>query len=400
VIEDDVTARVVRDLEELARPRMTGTPSEEALRTRVAGWLGAAGCTVREEAFHYDPFWARHGYALLLGVSALALGVGAIGPDPLLAAIVAVGIALPVVLVAGSGTPRVDRRPRRRAMNLVATLGEHALDRPLARPDTPRGAGDERGGTGSAPRSGPDVVLMAHLDSKSQRVSFAARSALAAMGGIGAVCGLVLAATGTSEPIARAFLGAGAIGLGVLGTGGSGNASPGALDNATGVAALVELVRRFAARRPSRLRVAAVITTAEEDGLVGAHRFAEAHGDALGGAVVVNLDTLGPGRGLHLLVHERRPDPTGPLGRATSAIIEAAAGCGVPVARRRVPFPAGVDSHPIARRGIAALSLASGGLGDTFRHLHRPSDALERVDPRAILRAVDVVEEAVRRLDR
>lgn len=378
MIEEAARARVLRSLRTLARPRLAGTAAERELRTHVRERLGALGCAVHEEPFAYDPFWARRGFAIFLGIAAAALAAGAVAPDPLPFALVALGVALPVLLVAGTGVPRVDRRPRLTTANVVARLG-----RPWGIDVVPV----------------PDILFMAHIDSKSQRISFAARSVFAALALVGSLAGLITAAAGAPEAMARGLLGAGALGLGVLAASGSGNVSPGALDNASGVAAVLELMRRFVVRAPRTLRIAAVITTAEEDGLVGADRFAEAHAAALGRSLVINLDTLGPGRGLHLVVHAQPANAGDRLVRACAAIESSAAEVGVGITRRRVPFPAGVDSHPLARRGIAALSLASGGIRDTFRHLHRPEDALERVDVGAIVRAIDVVEGAVRQMD-
>lgn len=374
----DSHASVEGTLDALTRPRLAGSASEAELRAFVARTLGELGCSVREEPFAYDPFWVRRGFGYVLGGAALALTLAALGPQPFVWALIALLLVAPVIVVAGTGRPRVDRRPRLRTANLVATLpGAEA-------------------GSGAAPEA-PHVVLMAHLDSKSQNVSFVARSACAALALSGLLLGgLVLA---LSAPAGRLLLAMSAAATGVLAIGGSGNLSPGALDNATGVAAVIELVRRLRPDARAGLRVQAVITTAEEDGLVGAHRFAERHAHALRGSLVINVDTIGPGERMFLVAHERRVAPTSVLGRARVAFERAASTAGVRLVRRRVPFPAGVDSHPLAREGVPALSIAAGGVRNTFRHLHRPSDTLARVDVAAVVRAVDVIAQAVRALN-
>lgn len=375
----DSHASIAEALRLLARPRLAGTPTEIELRRRVAETLAALGCSVREEPFAYDPFWVRQGFGYVLGAAALVLVAGAFGPHPLAAAGVAFVLVAPLILVAGTGSPRIDRRPRQCSANLVATLdGSSSQARGRMRP--------------------PDVVLMAHIDSKSQGVSFVARSACATVGLGSLVVGTIALAAGAPELLGRGLLLVAALGTAPLAVGATGNASPGALDNATGVAVVLELMKRFAADARTGLSVAAVITSAEEDGLVGAHRFAEAHAAALGRALVVNVDTIGPGDRLVLLVHGRRAATSRVLARACAALDRAASTSGMRLVRRRVPFPAGVDSHPLARAGVPALSLATGGVRDTFRHLHRPSDTLARVDVAAVVRVVDVVERAVRTL--
>ncbi|HET8542289.1 MAG TPA: M28 family peptidase [Anaeromyxobacter sp.] len=70
-------------------------------------------------------------------------------------------------------------------------------------------------------------------------------------------------------------------------------ASPGAADDASGVAIVVEVARALAAGPPLARPFVAVVTDAEEAGLVGAAAFARSHPRAADAGAVVNLEARG-----------------------------------------------------------------------------------------------------------
>jgi Iap family predicted aminopeptidase len=136
--------------------------------------------------------------------------------------------------------------------------------------------------------------------------------------------------------------------------------SPGAVDNASGVAVLVEVARRLAAgARPERSVLFAAFGS-EELQLSGARYFvqeAKLAGELARVAWMVNVDC--------------------------------AAGAGDPaVLRDAVP---GVDSFPFALEGVRAVSFVR----FPYPQYHRPEDTLDLVDPRLVDEAVELVSGAV-----
>lgn len=86
--------------------------------------------------------------------------------------------------------------------------------------------------------------------------------------------------------------------------------SPGAADNAAGVAALLEVLRVLAAETPPRNDVYVLFSDGEEIGLLGAQAFARQHPAADDVALVINLEARGT-RGPSLLFETAQGD--GPL---------------------------------------------------------------------------------------
>lgn len=161
---------------------------------------------------------------------------------------------------------------------------------------------------------------------------------------------------------------------------------PGADDNASGTAAVLELARRLAAR-PARRSVIFVNFDAEEWGLVGSGVFVD-HPPAPRHAMVlmVNLDMIGRLRRQQLIVDA----PT------SSAMIRAlvdSAAAAVAVRTMWSPVTSERSDHASFRRvGIPAVALFTGYHGD----YHRASDIAARIDLPGILKIVDVAEAIVR----
>lgn len=179
----------------------------------------------------------------------------------------------------------------------------------------------------------------------------------------------------------------------------------GAVDNATGTSALLELARAFGALdTPPARSIVFLATTAEEQGLLGAHYHAENPLFPLGRTVaVINMDALfpfGETKGLTVV---------GAGKSELDAYLEAAAEA---VGRRAYPDPMPEqgaffrsDHYPFASRGVPA-TFAVGGpaqdpdAGETVdvqrwyeyvgEHYHRPSDEYdaERWDMTGIVQDV------------
>jgi len=138
--------------------------------------------------------------------------------------------------------------------------------------------------------------------------------------------------------------------------------SQGARDNGSGI--LAALAAAGTSRDPE---TGVLITGAEEFGLVGARIFARPSPERLRGSTVVNLDTLDEEGYLYLVTHDRHGDA---LAEAEAAGLQAA---GLAPRRRRLPLGILVDSVPLARAGVPALTV--GRLTwRTLRRIHTPRD--------------------------
>lgn len=156
----------------------------------------------------------------------------------------------------------------------------------------------------------------------------------------------------------------------------------GALDNAIGVAMLIETARRFKASAPRRT-IVFLASTAEEKGLLGAEYFARF--PAVGGRTIVaaiNLD-------MPLMLYPFTDVIAFGAERSTLAPHVRSAAEAIGVAVSADPFPEeGIftrsDHYPLVEQGVPALFLFTGmanGGGETFKsfrktHYHRPSDDL------------------------
>lgn len=345
-----------------AHPRRSGSAGADEALAWIEERLRALGVTPVRDAFTFDDRPLSIGLPCLLGAVALAFVVSAAEAVRGVALAVAWGGAGAVVLLLNRARHWMDRPGRVPSANVFAASG-----------------------------SAPQILLMAHWDSKSQWVSFRGRTGLAAAAGAAALSWTGIAALASPPPVASTLAAASvALLVAAAAVTRNGNASPGALDNASGVVAVLEVLRRVRAEA-APVSVGVVFTGAEEEGLVGATRFARTH-PFEPDTFVLNLDTVG-GQGPVLLTRHDRAAATS----AFVARLEAAAErTGHRLHHRLVPFPAAVDSAALARAGIPAVTLASGTAASTYCHLHRPSDALAVVDGAGLARVVDIVVAFVR----
>ncbi|HEX8364799.1 MAG TPA: M28 family peptidase [Allosphingosinicella sp.] len=126
----------------------------------------------------------------------------------------------------------------------------------------------------------------------------------------------------------------------------------GAVDNASGVATLIEAAGRLAARRPDR-DVLILATTAEEDGLLGAEHFAAHPAVPIGSIVAaLNMDTVA--------IHGRG-EPVAVVGRGIAPLDQAIADTAASLGRRLDDshgadvFLRRQDGYALARVGVPAV---------------------------------------------
>lgn len=144
---------------------------------------------------------------------------------------------------------------------------------------------------------------------------------------------------------------------------------PGASDNASGVAVVLEAARLLAATRPAGGRVAVALLDAEEIGALGsAHHSQQLQADDVR-PLVINVDGAG------LLDQAAAVEAGGPAHRLLALLDQAGRHTGLPLAAG----PVASDNRRYAAAGLAAVGIGAGMAG-----YHSPADTPDRVDPHTL----------------
>jgi hypothetical protein len=350
-------------------PRAAGSYGEGVAREYAMRVLRSEGFDVEIEPFDYSALPGRFGTplgsALTLATVLTSewLAVHQRAPRAAAAAF-AVGIVLLAVFarsMLGRGVLRM-RWLRASAENVVA----------------------RRGRAGREPR----VWLVAHLDSKSQPVSSAFR-----------VIGIALLATGVAVALAALGLtlsGVPARTLWWIGTIAAtigaipplvsvvGNDSDGAVDNASGVAAVL----LAASLLPRDCEVGVLLPSAEELGLAGARAFV-ANRKGMSG-IALNCDTVDDHGELTIMYRGRVPDSL--VAKLKAASVRAPR-------VRRMPIGLLTDSVAFTDAGWLALTVSRGSLA-TLRRVHSRRDSLAALQGDGIDEVATVLAHAAEALAR
>lgn len=359
-------------ISELARPRLTGSEGaaevERELRTRFE----ALGFETREFPFSFSTWPGRFGLAAAGAVLALTGVLGAwliaVGQPTLALLPLIVGMALAVASILV-----LDRAIRTAPWDRV-----DATNLLFQRPDRM-----------------PSWIVMAHRDSKSQLVPTFLRTTAIGAAGVAWLALFALAVLGLSAPSLLFPTAAVAVGLVlaaagiVLGLSWSENASPGALDNASGLAALLAVAKRVGADGD----VAFLFTEGEELGLAGARDVAARLPPVQG---VINVDGLDD-RGRLVLAEGAGWRRRGSAPQLVAALLTAASALDFDIERRPLPLTLMVDHLPILAQGIPSLTLMRGGWRSLLR-VHTPGDRADRLQGRGAAEAATLLLAAIQLL--
>ncbi len=198
----------------------------------------------------------------------------------------------------------------------------------------------------------PSIWLAAHYDSKGQPISMATR--------ILGVAALVLGALAALAALVPALVLV-AVGLAIVAANRVTDRSTGALDNATGLVAVLAILDTL----PRGADVGVLFLDAEEYGLVGARALVAERPDLLQDATVINFDSLDDRGGWFTFLH--RP---GPLGQAIAAELGGSRGRWLPVV---------VDGIALARGPVRECATIMKGDWGTARVVHTPRDTADRL---------------------
>jgi hypothetical protein len=172
---------------------------------------------------------------------------------------------------------------------------------------------------------------------------------------------------------------------------------PGANDNATGVAAALDLARALAADPLEHTEVLIALVGSEETGMSGFHAVLEAERPDPGRDVVLSLDTLGCG--MPIVAAAEGALATHRYREADLALADAGAGLAGEPPPERWRIGGWTDPLLALTRGIPAISLLSMGPG-YYPHYHHPSDRPEFVDWDCVGRCARIAHGTLRAIDR
>jgi hypothetical protein len=337
-------------------PRPAGSLVEQAARDYCAARLRAIGFDVEEQPFEYSTFPGKWGTPISGVIAAL--------------------------LFLSSGHLGAHGNPRAALEVLVgggAMLGVYAwwlshwgvLDFPFAR---------ARGTNLVATRGTPHLWLVAHLDSKSQPIPIGVRAT--------AICGSILywiAATvlaiaqvmGARSTMfwlpmtALGVLAAIPVAMSVVGA-----RSPGALDDASGVATVL----RVAELSPTRAEIGVLLTSAEELGLAGARAWARTAKPS----IAINVDGIDDVGDIRLIYSRQIP---------FSVLIPLPRNEGWPPLER---LPPGLllDGVALADVGWHVVTVSKGSWS-TVTRIHTPRDHIAHLDGTSIEEVASMLSKAV-----
>lgn len=362
-MDRDALARDAKKLIDLiaATPRAAGSEAEARARRLCIDRLRQNGFTVCEEPFSYSAFPGRYGVPLagvLLLTWFVSIDFAREGrfADAALAALPFVLLLGAVAYILARVAPSPGLVPRS-ATNLVAMRGDR-----------------------------PSVLLLAHLDSKSQPVPMLVRIAGIIAAAAAAVACLAGAILRESVQFPSAFwLTAcviGAAGAIAMAASVVGDRSPGALDNATGCAAAILAAESLSAGTP----VWVVLTSAEELGLQGAKALARLHPHMP--SRVVNFDGIDDVGTLTCMA--RRGSPL-------AARIQGSAGdSDLQVRVRRVLPGIMVDALALEGPGREAVTMSKGNFS-TLARIHTPRDEPGRLTGAGVAEVVELVTNFLKR---
>lgn len=378
--------RMTRDLESLSRPRRTGSAGERETIEFLEESFSSIDLPLSRQEFTFSACPVTVGARLIpLVIWIVLLTAMAIRPVSVGGSL-ALFILLLIASVPGTRWNGIVERlydlrlSVKKATNLVASL----------QPGEVRGR----------------LVLMAHHDSKSQTLPLFMRLSLHTVFfvGVAGVAGLQIAFSlaGAGDWVLYLWFPTLLLGipLFLVLVNRSRNGSPGAVDNASGLAILLEVARNLKREKMEGIEVVFLLTGAEEEGLAGAIRFARTMKGAYHphSTYVVNLDGVGSPGGIVLSSrHSFPPVRTG--GRLETILVKIAAEMEIPIRKIYFPISPGLDHIPISHKGYRSVTLTSSDFDPATLSIHTGRDAPKNVDPAVMSDCVSLLLKLAKELD-
>ena len=370
---------------DIARPRRVGSGEEEVVAREIVARLQSFGYRVERQLFRFTT-GVNTAIAVEIGLSLMLIAIAIWSKEAApWAALLILGMALfferlnRLVEAASISLPG-------QTLSVFETLGVW--------PGRWQAASNILAALPGSDSSLPNLYLVAHYDSKSQRMPLPVRMMMFAVVLGGGVAFAALTLLGLSATAAIVGVAVIVVGLPlVFLVPDSGNESPGAIDNASGAGLVLHLAECLAEHQG--LNVTVLITSAEEMAVMGAAAFVR-HNEALlrgqaesGGLFVLNFDGVGVNGKLHYAdSHNRRGGLTGLIRQIAN--------------ERRLPLSrfglTGVlfDHIPFAQHGFDAVTLVT--LGKASLSVHTAGDTIDKLHVRGFEQAGQVALEVAEKL--
>lgn len=370
-------------MESIAFPRAAGTEEEKRVRAYCIGMLRDAGLQVHEQPFSFSslPDTLTRLLPFIGGIILLTIAMLFTAPS-----LTAAGI-LGALLLAAFIISRLPL-PLGKLHDIFSRLHSANV-------------------TGNIPASGTmkqRIVIMAHYDSKSQVLPIAAR----------AICSICLVFSAFILLLSHAapfFVNGIPYRIISLSSGYSAlvcsvlmlfnftrNRSPGAADNAAGVAVLLELARIFSIDPLRNIQLIILVTGAEEYGMAGAYRFIESQPDLEPETHYINIDGVGGNASVGLIGCRRKGIQNNGAsladGLTTTARMQS-----MHIVKLSAAIGIGFDHIAAESSGHEAVTLCSPSPAMIFR-IHSPRDTIEQIMPESIENIGRLCETYLRELDK
>jgi hypothetical protein len=369
----------------ISRPRKVGSGEDERVAWEIEDRLRGWGYAVERQPFTFSTA-SEVLLKMFLLASLLLVTALLIWHERVLAVLLVVLIALFLPLNRRVQAAALERNGRGlkwgrryKAVNLIATPPATSLR--------------------SAQDALPHLYLVAHYDSKSQRMPLVLRITLFMLaisaGLILVVLTLLDVSTAFYFPIGLLALTA-AVPLLFLDVG---NSSPGAIDNASSVGLVLHLAEVLAQRNDwqDKLHLTILIPSAEEMTLMGSVAYVTAQEKMLreqdqnGGLYVLNFDGIGVDGDLYYVGRSHRSSNSARislLARLHSACAE------LDLPLKRFSFVGALFDHiPFAQHGFDAISLIA--VGRASRSVHTPADSIDKLHVRGFDQAGRVTRHVI-----
>jgi hypothetical protein len=362
----------------LSRPRKVGSGEDERVAREIQDRLRGWGYDVERQPFTF--YTASEVFLkLFLLISSLLVTALLIWHDRTVALAMMVLVVLFMPLNRRVQAAALERNGRRLKWGQRYTTANLIAKHPST----------------SARDALPHLYLVAHYDSKSQRLPLVMRITLFMLSIIAGSILVVLTLLGVSTalylPIGLLALAA-AMPLLFLDVG---NDSSGAIDNASSVGLVLHLAEVLAQRHDwqDKLRLTILIPSAEEMTLMGSVAYVTAHERELreqarlGGVYVLNFDGSGVDGDLYFVGRSHRSQNSARLS-LLARVQSACAVLNLPL--KRFGFVGALFDHiPFAQRGFDAISLIA--VGKASRSVHTPADSIDKLHVRGFDQAGRVV---------
>jgi Peptidase family M28 len=359
----------------IARPRRVGSGEDEVAAREIEDRLRSFDYRVEREPFTFSNLPNIILFLEILISLILIFSIFLIGARlkiiPAILTILLVFAASPINHLARSIalTNKFRFLKRYSTSNIVAALNDHAD------PSTPH------------------LYLVAHYDSKSQRLSLVLRITLFSVALSSSLIFAAMTLLGFTSPITN-LIGLMAIltGLPLL-TLDVGNRSPGAIDNASGVGLVLHLAECLIGKDdpPDRLyNLTILIPSAEEFSLMGSAAYVQLHAEQLdreaGRTHVLNFDGIGVDGDLRWI---------GRGGELSDRIQQTCRDLNLKLGRFNM-LGALYDHLPFADRGLDAVSLIA--ISPASRSIHTPKDSIDKLHVRGFDQAGRVALRVIERI--